>query len=98
SPYELNESMKLASILYYRWLVEGRSVDEIVKDYSPLGEIWPEGKDHAHLYGRPLRFYRDLQDLNFAALWSRVKVPTYVLRGQFDWIMSREDQELIAQY
>jgi pimeloyl-ACP methyl ester carboxylesterase len=30
--------------------------------------------------------------------WSRVKVPTLVLHGQYDWIMSREDHELIAQY
>jgi pimeloyl-ACP methyl ester carboxylesterase len=27
-----------------------------------------------------------------------VKVPTLVLHGQYDWIMSREDHELIARY
>ena len=27
-----------------------------------------------------------------------MKVPTYVLRGAFDWIMSREDPELITAY
>jgi pimeloyl-ACP methyl ester carboxylesterase len=27
-----------------------------------------------------------------------VKVPTYVMRGVFDWIMTREDSELIAKY
>ena len=43
-------------------------------------------------------FYQQLQQLNLAAAWSRVKVPTYVLRGAFDWIMSREDSELITTY
>ena len=46
--------------------------------------------------GGRFAFYQQLQQLNLAAAWSRVKVPTYVLRGAFDWIMSREDSELIA--
>src|SRR5947199_23001 len=33
-----------------------------------------------------------------AAGWSRVRVPTYVRHGAFDWIMSREDSELISTY
>ena len=98
SPFEVNDSMKLVSTLYYEWLIERRSVDEIIKKQPQLAGLWPEGKDHTHLYGRPLRYYEDLQDLNMAALWSRVKVPTYVLRGAFDWIMTREDSELIAAY
>ncbi|HXY60525.1 MAG TPA: alpha/beta hydrolase [Chthoniobacterales bacterium] len=98
SPFEVNQSMELASILYYEWLIGGRSVDDILKARPQLAEIWPEGKDTSHLYGRPLRFYQDLQAANLAAAWSRVKAPTYVLHGAFDWIMSREDSELIAQY
>jgi dienelactone hydrolase len=39
-----------------------------------------------------------LQKLNLAAAWSRVRVPTLVLHGQYDWIMSREDPELIERY
>jgi hypothetical protein len=45
-----------------------------------------------------LAFYQQLQKLNLAAAWSHVKVSTLVLHGQYDWIMSREDHELIAQY
>ncbi|HET9800082.1 MAG TPA: alpha/beta hydrolase [Chthoniobacterales bacterium] len=97
-PFEVNYSMELASILYYEWLIKGRPVSEVIKEHPQVAQIWPEGKDTSHLYGRPLRFYKDLQGLNSAADWSQVKVPTYVLRGQFDWIMSREDSELITQY
>ena len=63
-----------------------------------MEELWPEGKDHAHLYGRPPAFYQQLQQLNIAAAWSRVKVSTYAVRGAFDWIMSPEDAGLIASY
>jgi len=98
SPGEVNDRMKGAATLYQEWLIKGLPVDDIVKAQPELAELWPEGKDHAHLYGRPLAFYHQLQNLNLANAWSRVKAPTYVLRGAFDWIMSREDSELIAAY
>jgi pimeloyl-ACP methyl ester carboxylesterase len=98
SPGEVNDRMKSAATLYHEWLIKHRTLDDIVKEQPQLGDLWPEGKDHAHLYGRPLAFYEQLQKLNLADAWSRVKAPTYVLRGVFDWIMSREDSELIAMY
>lgn len=98
SPGEVNDAMKSAATLYHEWLVKGRTVEEIFKEQPQLASVWPGGKDLAHLYGRPLAFYQQLQKLNLADAWSRVKVPTYVLRGAFDWIMSRDDQELIVQY
>jgi pimeloyl-ACP methyl ester carboxylesterase len=98
SPGEVNDRMKGAAALYHEWLIKGKPIDDILREQPQLADLWPEGKDHAHLYGRPLRFYQQLQQLNLAAAWSRVKVPTYVLRGAFDWIMSREDSELIATY
>jgi pimeloyl-ACP methyl ester carboxylesterase len=98
SPAEVNERMKGAARLYHDWLIENKTVDQILQESPELAELWPEGKDHAHLYGRPLAFYQQLQTLNLAAAWARVKVPTLVLHGQYDWIMSRKDHELIAQY
>src|SRR6059036_2203173 len=98
SPGEINDRMKGAPTLYHEWLIEGQPVDDILKEQPKLADLWPEGKDHAHLYGRPLGFYQQLQQLNLAAAWSRVTAPTYALRGEFDWIMSREDHQLIAAY
>jgi len=98
SPGEVTERMKRATTLYYEWLVKGRSVPEIVKERPELAGLWPDGKDATHLYGRPLKFYEQLHKLNLAAAWSRVKVPSIILHGQYDWIMSREDPELMAQY
>jgi pimeloyl-ACP methyl ester carboxylesterase len=98
SPGEVNDLMKGAATLYYEWLIKDRAVEEILKEQPQLTDLWPEGKDHGHLYGRPLAFYQQLQKLNLAEAWSHVEVPTYVLRGAFDWIMSRNDSELIGQY
>jgi len=98
SPAEVSERMKNVVTLYYEWLIKGRAVDAILREQPQLEELWPEGKDHAHLYGRPLAFYEQLQKLNIAAAWSNVKVATYALRGQFDWIMSPDDAGLIASY
>jgi pimeloyl-ACP methyl ester carboxylesterase len=98
SPGEVNDRMKGAATLYHEWLIKSRPVDEVLKGQPQLADLWPDGKDRSHLYGRPLRFYQQLQQLNLAAAWSRVKVPTYVLRGALDWIMSREDSELISVY
>src|SRR6266478_1171815 len=97
-PAEVTEMMKRAATLYYEWLIKGRGVDDILKEQPQLADLVSEGKDHAHLYGRPLAFYQQLQKLNLAAAWSRVTTPTYALRGEFDWIMSREDHQLIAAY
>jgi pimeloyl-ACP methyl ester carboxylesterase len=98
SPGEVSQCMKGAATLYHEWLIKNKNVDQILRENPQLAELWPEGKDHTHLYGRPLAFYQQLQKLNLAAAWARVKVPALVLHGQFDWIMSREDHELIVQY
>jgi pimeloyl-ACP methyl ester carboxylesterase len=97
-PGEVTERMKKTVVLYYEWLVKKRRVADILGENSAVADLWPEGKDREHLYGRPLGFYEQLQSLNLAEAWSKVKVPTLVLHGQYDWIMSREDHQLIAQY
>jgi pimeloyl-ACP methyl ester carboxylesterase len=98
TPAEVTERMKGATALYYEWLIKKRKVADVVSENATLADLWPEGKDRDHLYGRPLAFYEQLQDLNLAAAWSKVNVPTLVLHGQYDWIMSRDDHELITQY
>src|SRR6478736_1545263 len=81
SPGEVTDRIKGATTLYYEWLIKGRAVAEILSE-PELAQLWPDGKDQTHLYGRPLKFYQDLQKLNLAAAWSRVKVPALILHGQ----------------
>ncbi len=46
---------------------------------------------------RPAAFYQQLQELNLGQVWSAVKVPVLVLRGEYDWIMPREDGYAIVE-
>ena len=61
-----------------------------------LASVCEGYKDLAHQYGRPAAFYIQLQQLNLAAAWSHVREPVLVIHGEYDWIMSREDHEMIA--
>jgi len=61
-----------------------------LQNYGPIGRPNASLRTIAEVY-------QDLQRLNLAAAWSRVKVPALILHGQYDWIMSRADSELIAQ-
>jgi len=35
--------------------------------------------------------------LNLAAAWRKVEAPVLAMHGEYDWIMSREDHELITE-
>ena len=97
SPAQVNERMKGVATLYHELLFKNRPASDILSMQPKLVDLWPDGADRQHLYGRPLAFYQQLQKLNLAAAWSKVKVPTLVLHGQYDWIMSREDSEIITR-
>jgi len=94
---QVNERMKGVATIYHELLFKNRPVRDILESQPKLVDLWPEGGDRDHLYGRPLAFYQQLQKLNLAAAWSAVKVPTLVQFGEYDWIMTREDHELIAK-
>src|SRR5438094_10028324 len=84
-PGEVTDRIKGATTLYYEWLINGRSVPEILKEKSELAELWPEGKDQTHLYGRPLKFYQYLQKLNRALALYWLRIPAVLLRGRYAW-------------
>jgi pimeloyl-ACP methyl ester carboxylesterase len=84
---QVNELLRFTAQLYEAYLIEGRRPE--------LRPAWA-GDDDNHLYGRPIAFYQQLQELNLERAWAKVHVPTLVLHGQYDWIMSRDDHERIV--
>ena len=86
--------MRSVERFYSAYLLEGITPREILRQHPDLASVWDADLDHQ--YGRPVAFYQQLQQLNLAEAWSHVQVPTLVLQGEFDWIMSRQDHELIA--
>jgi pimeloyl-ACP methyl ester carboxylesterase len=95
-PGEVSRQMKGMSELYDLYLNGRRTPGEIVRERPRLAPLWDD--EPAHQYGRPAVFYQQLQDANLAAAWQKVSAPVLSIHGEYDWIMSREDHELIAAW
>jgi pimeloyl-ACP methyl ester carboxylesterase len=94
SPGEVNELMALEARLHTAYLVMGKAPHEIFANAPDLEKVWAGEGDS--LYGRPHTYYQQLQKLNLAGAWAKVRVPVLALHGEFDWIMSRDDPEMIV--
>ena len=95
-PGEVSRQMKGLSELYDVYLNGRKTPGEIVRERPRLAGLWDD--EPAHQYGRPAAFFQQLQDVNLAAAWQKVSAPVLAVHGEYDWIMSREDHELIASW
>ncbi|HEX6509564.1 MAG TPA: alpha/beta hydrolase [Chloroflexota bacterium] len=93
-PTEINSRMREVAALYSAYLLDKQRPAEIFVRHPELRQLWQGDPDHQ--YGRPVAYYRQLQDLNLVAAWSHVKVPVLALHGELDWIMSREDPQILV--
>ena len=94
-PGEINILMRSVATLYSAYLLDGQPPQEVFAKHPDLRKLW-EGPDDRQ-YGRPTSYYQQLQDLNLMAAWSAVRVPVLALHGEYDWIMSRGDFELLVE-
>ncbi len=92
---EINTLMKSVEQLYGAYLLERQSPHEIFTRHPELKTLWQGADDQQ--YGRPPVYYQQLQDLDLMAAWSNVSVPVLALHGEYDWIMSRGDSELLVE-
>lgn len=92
----INEKMNSAYIpLYYEMLINKKTYSQIVKENPSLEKF--NYHDPEHMYGRPMEFYHQMQDFNFAGEWSKLNVPARLRWGTNDWIMSEYDIDIIEQ-
>lgn len=90
----INQKMITAYIpMYYGMLVEKKSYARLVQEKPLLAEYNYHGPQH--MYGRPMAFYHQMQDFNFAGEWSKLTVPARLRWGTNDWIMSEYDIDMI---
>ena len=94
-PGAVNEAMKGYAEFYTDYLLRKMTPREILKAKPYLSSLWYGGPEHQ--YGRPASFFQQLADLNLSASWEKVEAPVLVMHGEYDWIMSRDDHELIAK-
>lgn len=81
--------------LYYGMHIQKKTYAEVIKSYPSMAEFNYHGP--AHMYGRPVTYYQQLQDFPLAASWEKLKAPVRILRGTNDWIMSDEDNDMIME-
>jgi pimeloyl-ACP methyl ester carboxylesterase len=90
-PAEVNSAMKSFAELYDLVLLQGLTPAAAIARKPDLARVWYDAP--AHQYGRPIRYYQQLQALDVETAWDRVRVPTLVLWGEYDWIMGRDEPE-----
>ena len=91
---EVNRRINQAYIpLYYGMLIEKKSYQEVIDKNPLLAEYnYHSGE---HMYGRPVAFYHQMQDFNFAGEWAKLDAAARLRWGTFDWIMSEYDIDMI---
>jgi pimeloyl-ACP methyl ester carboxylesterase len=94
APAEINRAMAHYATLYERYLIEGLTPGAAVRQDPALKADSYDADDGQ--YGRPARFFQQLQALDLAQAWSTVRVPALVVHGEYDWIMSADDHRIIA--
>lgn len=93
---EVQHLMNSAYIpLYYGMLIEKKSYADVIKEKPALAKHNYHGD--AHMYGRPVSYYHQIQDFDFEGQWAQLSTPARVRWGTYDWIMSESDIDSIAQ-
>ena len=89
SPGEISDAMRKFSVFYDEYLNQEKTPGDVLRAHPSFRQIWHD--EESGQYGRPAKFYQDLQRLNLGEAWSRLDAPVLVIHGSFDWVMSRRD-------
>jgi pimeloyl-ACP methyl ester carboxylesterase len=90
-PTEVNAAMHAFSGFYDRVLNRGQTPAQALAENPAWKPFWYD--EPAHQYGRPMRYYQQLQALDVEGAWADVAVPTLVVWGEYDWIMGRAESD-----
>lgn len=93
-PGAINAEIKPLAEFHAAYLFERLTPAQVMATRKHLASVWYD--EPAHQYGRPAAFYHQLQALNLSSAWAEVSAPVLVVWGEYDWIMSREDQSQIV--
>jgi pimeloyl-ACP methyl ester carboxylesterase len=94
-PAHATPALKALAEFHAAYLFDRLTPAQVVERRPHLRGVWYDAPDSQ--YGRPARYYHQLQALDLAAAWGMVRAPTLVVWGEYDWIMDRGDQEQIVR-
>ena len=93
-PAEVTAAMRAFAGFYDRVLNGGKTPAQVLAEQPAWKALWYDAPEHQ--YGRPIRYYQQLQRLEVEDAWHKVKVPTLIVWGEFDWIMGRDESDRAA--
>lgn len=93
-PSEVNAAMKAYAGFYDLYLLQGLTPAQAIARDARYAKVWTDEPEHQ--YGRPARYYQQVQALDVEGAWAATAARTLVFWGEHDWIMGREDQERVA--
>jgi pimeloyl-ACP methyl ester carboxylesterase len=91
---EINDALREFAEFQALYLNGRVTPGEVISRRPEFAPLWSDAP--AHQYGRPARYFHQLQALNVARAWEAVAVPVLVVYGEYDWIMSLDDQKRIV--
>jgi len=94
-PAQINSMIAKLTEFHAAYLFDQMTPTQIVRTRRHLSGIWYDEPEPQ--YGRSVRFYHQLRQLDLSEAWGKVRVPTVVVWGEYDWIMDRTDQEQIVR-
>ena len=90
----VNAAMRAFGGFYDRVLNGGETPAQALAAHPEWKAFWYDAPDGQ--YGRPMRYYQQLQALDVEGAWKKVKVPVLIVQGDLDWIMGREESDRAA--
>lgn len=75
------------------YLTKSKTPAQVLDQKPQLKPLWYD--DPKHQYGRPAAFHHQVQDLNSFNSWNQVQVPVLLIAGEYDWIMSLDDNRIL---
>lgn len=94
APAEVNEAMRMFIPFYERVLIAGDSPAQALQRRPEWAVHWYDEPERQ--YGRPMRYYRQVQALDVEGSFAAAALPTLVVWGEYDWIMGRDESERVA--
>lgn len=93
-PAAVNAAMRAYGPLCDRLLNGGITPAQALAERPDWKRYWTDGPDGQ--YGRPMRYYQQLQALDIEGAWQRVDVPVLIVQGELDWITGTEESDRAA--
>lgn len=94
-PAEVNDAMKAFIGFYGAVLLKGLTPAQALEAKPEWKRFWYD--EPTRQYGRPIRYYQQLQALDVEAAWDAVRVPVLAMQGTYDWIMGPPEAERVGE-